>query len=550
MQLGFHALPMLVEGFVVGTSSENVVNPSLVSGHKDVGIFHYDFQPQLAFRHGFKKSSTPQNGLAISECHIFATQSGKAVVHVYNRAKGNQEATIPFPERISCIAYAKGTGILIMGTESGKLVLWEFGTGRVITRSSHLQAVSSICVTENGGLILTGGADATVDVWSLTNLVSFAQPSPDDPRHGSFVKPLRTFDRHRNAITALACGHSRYHTNFAASVSHDRTLYIWQIGDCQVLRTILLPFSPTCLCIDPADRAIYAGYEQGALQTIDLYRLSAGETMGMVASIYGNPKPLLAEMNDRDLWRGSETQSRVNCLALSYDGTQLISGHENGKLMLWDVGKGRLSSQLVEFGYPVTNLEMLRPEFPRDPGRPPFTIPSVVKPQLELSGQADNGTCGIPANYILHGQVDQAPVSEAREQTDFHNLLTCSYFPPDVLDEILPSIVAPAAGPNAVTDMPGRTLAESERLEEKVLQLSQKLAAMNEAAQKLRDRKLAREKRREEIGLKKREAYFAAKQRGRDPDLAMKEWSEKEEQVDAESDDDGPDLLQGLEPPT
>ena len=58
---------------------------------------------------------------------MFAAQSEKAIVHVYSRERGNQEATIPFPERIRSIAIAGGKNgdILVLGTEGGRLILWE-----------------------------------------------------------------------------------------------------------------------------------------------------------------------------------------------------------------------------------------------------------------------------------------------------------------------------------------------------------------------------------------------------------------------------------------
>lgn len=93
---------------------------------KDVGICIQELQPASALRATFKKSSTPPNGLAVTPTHIFAAQVDKSVIHVYNRLKGNQEATIPFPERIRSLAVAGANGeLLILGTEGGRLILWE-----------------------------------------------------------------------------------------------------------------------------------------------------------------------------------------------------------------------------------------------------------------------------------------------------------------------------------------------------------------------------------------------------------------------------------------
>ena len=64
----------------------------------------------------------------MSSSHIYAAQADKAVVHVYSRARNNLEAVVPFPERIHSIALSnasEGIAVLILGTEGGRLILWE-----------------------------------------------------------------------------------------------------------------------------------------------------------------------------------------------------------------------------------------------------------------------------------------------------------------------------------------------------------------------------------------------------------------------------------------
>jgi pre-rRNA-processing protein IPI3 len=114
---------MLSEHFIASVGSST---KTLSSHHiKDAGIFLYELQPLAAQKSLFKKSSTAQNCLAVSETHIFAAQAEKAVIHVYNRAKGNQEAIVPFPQQITAIHLAADDSLLILGTASGQILLWE-----------------------------------------------------------------------------------------------------------------------------------------------------------------------------------------------------------------------------------------------------------------------------------------------------------------------------------------------------------------------------------------------------------------------------------------
>ena len=121
---------MLSESFVASfLTSKGQEAPSSSSIFKDVGVCINEFQPSTsAVGVNFKNSSTDTNCLAVSSEHIFAAQAGKAVVHVYSRERGNQEATVPFPERIRSIAVAGeegGGAVLVLGTDGGRLIVWE-----------------------------------------------------------------------------------------------------------------------------------------------------------------------------------------------------------------------------------------------------------------------------------------------------------------------------------------------------------------------------------------------------------------------------------------
>ena len=114
---------MLTESFLASTLS-----PEKPNNQTSTGIHLHDFQPIPALKSTFKKSSTNANCLAVHPTHLFAAQADKAIVNVYNRERNHQEAVVPFPEKIHSIAVAgesDGAGTLILGTEEGRLILWE-----------------------------------------------------------------------------------------------------------------------------------------------------------------------------------------------------------------------------------------------------------------------------------------------------------------------------------------------------------------------------------------------------------------------------------------
>lgn len=90
---------------------------------RDVGIYTHSLTPSHSVKASFKKSSTPVNCLAVNHTHVFTAQDQKAHVHVYSRLRGNQEALVPFPEKIRSIALAGD--VLVVGSVEGRLFLWE-----------------------------------------------------------------------------------------------------------------------------------------------------------------------------------------------------------------------------------------------------------------------------------------------------------------------------------------------------------------------------------------------------------------------------------------
>lgn len=121
---------MLTEEFVSSISGPPIAANTAIS--KEIGIYAQTLSPSFSVKASFKKSSCPRHGLAVSESHIFASQDQKAHVHVYSRARGNQEALVSFTERIRSLSLAGN--VLVLGTVEGRLILWEV---RCFFPSSH-----------------------------------------------------------------------------------------------------------------------------------------------------------------------------------------------------------------------------------------------------------------------------------------------------------------------------------------------------------------------------------------------------------------------------
>lgn len=446
---------MLTEHFIASISDPHPSQKSQVAALKDAGIFVHEFLPQAGQRHVFKKSATEQGCLAVTESHIFAAQKGKAVVHVYSREKGNQEATVPFPERIGAIGVACNGTVLVLGTDGGRVILWEVCyafsaallwtmanllktcTGRQInTAQAHLQPVTALSISPDSNFLLTGSSDSNVHVWSLPALLSFSTSS-------SQRVPLHTLSSHRGALTALRAGHGTGAASIAISASNDKTAIVWDYKRNLALKTYLLGDAPLCLELDPADRAFYAGYSDGSVQLVDFYaniqdRGPAHPILNLKdAGTAIQPAP-------RTRWRANnQNLGATLSLALSWDTTTLISGHESGKICTWDPAKGVWSAPITTLTGPVTNLCFLPPTGFPTPQKRTFKIHTVVKPRRDLVDV--NGSGSVPGNYTFTAQLTGRLPTERNEKATngwFTDALTHPSFPSHMIESGLSELAA------------------------------------------------------------------------------------------------------------
>ncbi|KAI9879896.1 MAG: Pre-rRNA-processing protein ipi3 [Pleopsidium flavum] len=455
---------MLTESFITAILPPSKPKANAVA--KDIGIHFHDFQPAPTLKTGFKKSSTLPKCLAVSTSHIFAAQTEKAVVHVYSRERGNQEATVPFPERIHSVALAgdsNGAGVLVLGTEEGRVILWELCTGRqTSTPQSHLQSITTLAVDPSSNFLLSGSSDSNIHVWSLPALLSFSQPSATDSTQPTPRSPLRTLSNHRAAITHLITGHGSSVANIAISGSQDNTCIVWDYHTGTLLRTFLLPSTPLCLALDPADRACYAGYEDGTVQLIDFYK-----TPTLTNTLYDSAhQSTPSQASPKDQWPPpNDTLGAALCIAVNYEGNTLITGHQSGKIISWDVAKGRYSSELFDLSAPVTNLHMLPPTGFPYPTEPKLKVHNIVKPRYEASLSGSEGDSGVvPANYNFTAQFTSSLALPrlSADQTlipppsEFDTALSHPSFPTAMLDEGLAELASwnPASTTNKKASIP------------------------------------------------------------------------------------------------
>ena len=241
-------------------------------------------------------------------------------------------------------------------------------------------------------------------------------------------------------------------TSFAISGSKDGTCIVWDYLTGESLRTFLLPLVLS-LALDPADRAFYAGYEDGSIQKIEILQTQRNRGQDILRS---EPLSTPVQPSLKDRWQSNEVGSQAAlALDLSFDGTSLISGHQDGKIFSWDVAKGSHAQCIFEHFAPVTNISVLPPR--GFPGRSACRtkVASVLKPRIGETFHGlgnDSQRSIIPRQYHMachfFSDIAELPSAEGNASgvslEDFDSLLSHPNYPTVILNEGVQAFSSPA----------------------------------------------------------------------------------------------------------
>ena len=386
--------------------------------------------------------------------------------------------------------------------------------------------MTCLAVDPGSIFVLSGSSDAVVHVWSILSLLSFESSDSGDSSQESPFSPLRSLTNHRAAITDVVTGHSHSRTNIAVSASKDKTCVIWEYENGTTLRTFLLQDQPLCLALDPVDRALYAGYQNGSVQFMDFYDSDGHRQPQHIATPQSTP----VQPPPAALWPAlNDPGSSLLCLQVSYDGTQLLSGHEDGKIHTWDIATGKNGKPLADFAAPVTNLEMMKPTGFVNPASPSVKLQNVIKPRYQsfANGYHHSGL-PIPEDYTFTAQflTDLRP-SRSRGTGLYSHMTSDSCLPISFYEAAIADIQSRedrstnAANPPDVADLRAHNESLKDQLQkvsesrQKILkkmedrnkedwrrQKDSEIKAVKKKQRRLRKLKLAKIARRKEMGEK------------------------------------------------
>jgi WD40 repeat protein len=200
-----------------------------------------------------------------------------------------------------------------------EIKLWNLGSGDLLgSIPAHLDAVTTLAISPDGRLLISGSNDATLEVRNLQELTEAIASDRD-------TSPIQIVEAHSEGINALAIAADG---KTLVSGSSDGGLKVWDLN--------AYAASPLRL------RHTLAGHENDVRSVAiapDGERLASG-SLDKTIAIWNLKTGRLLSTDNPDL-------GTVLAVAISPDGELLVSGGGDRRIEIWDLKSGKLLQTLT-----------------------------------------------------------------------------------------------------------------------------------------------------------------------------------------------------------
>ncbi|XP_074561760.1 protein ROOT INITIATION DEFECTIVE 3-like [Curcuma longa] len=319
----------------------------IASSAVDAGIGCWELRSGAERHHYRLCSSAPHGLLSVSGRFRFlaasqlrdAPSATSAPIFFWSWDKPQVEVrSFPAEPIGPLISNAEGTYI-IGGGSSGSIYLWEVFTGKLLKKwHAHYRSVNCLTLSKDDeSLLISGSEDGSVKVWSLIMLF-------DDIAMASAGNHyIYSFAEHSLGVTDIVSGHGLSNSIIISS-SKDRTCKVWSLSKGELLRNITFPSVIDAVAMDPGEHVFYAGGRDGKIYIAAL-------------NAEGNPNSSYGVFILDTLYDHSKA---ITSLALSKDGVTLVSGSEDGSVLVLNTTTKRVTRVFKHGKGPINNVVIAR----------------------------------------------------------------------------------------------------------------------------------------------------------------------------------------------
>ncbi len=220
--------------------------------------------------------------------------------------------TFSTDDSILAVAVTPDGSRIVAGSHFGKLRAWLLECGsQLYSVQGHSARIRAIAISPDGRHFVSTGEDRCIKVWELENGIA-----------------VRSLAGHKENATDVAVSPD---SNRIISGSTDGSLIVWDFASGSELQRFTYREAILALAVTPAGDTVVTGHSKGMLACRDL-------VSGAVLWTAWGHKQKMVDSAGRTT--EDEFPRDVSSLALTKDGTRVISGGYDGTLQVWALKSG------------------------------------------------------------------------------------------------------------------------------------------------------------------------------------------------------------------
>ncbi|KAI8366564.1 WD40-repeat-containing domain protein [Blakeslea trispora] len=287
-------------------------------------------------------ATVPKPGASFQIGAVVAAQTDRAILNVYQFHRDQVLHKMTTAEKMVTVASSHQGQYLAAATATGKVYIWQLSTGHLLrVFEAHYRRITRLVFSHDDTTLLTASEDAAVNVWLLSHLI---EPTEDLAMRPS---PLYSWSDHTLPVTDIHVGYGQMSGARVCTSSLDHTVKLWDLATGQLLTTFLFPKAVSNVVMDPSEIMMFAACED-KIYSVDLYKrhqdqaynINTVESLGGMGRVETVGIRSLNPEQKQDGTTGSVFvghTGNITSLALSFDGTLLVSGGEDSQCIVWDV---------------------------------------------------------------------------------------------------------------------------------------------------------------------------------------------------------------------
>ncbi|XP_056282989.1 WD repeat-containing protein 43 isoform X2 [Pseudoliparis swirei] len=199
------------------TDSKTLHQEYVPSAHLSATCICIAWAPCRAVKDGpQRKKRKSEAGQAEEKADLLAMGTAAGSVLIYSAVKGALHCTLDGGHSggVNCIQWHPEDSLLYSGSDDTNIIEWDLQTGKTSKWKADRGAVTSLCVSPDGKLLLSAGL--VIKMWDLDT-----------------KEVYRKFTGHSTAVTTLRFATTRPPDSnglyFLSGAAHDRLLSVWQV---------------------------------------------------------------------------------------------------------------------------------------------------------------------------------------------------------------------------------------------------------------------------------------------------------------------------------